>query len=311
MKSKIIVVGSTNTDMVCQLPTLPTPGETVVGGKFFKVNGGKGANQAVAAARAGGQVSMLGCVGTDEFGPVAISSMARDGVDTTMMKLTGEASTGIALIFVDDRGQNSIAVAPGANSLLLPGDIEKAEAKIAGAEIVLLQYEIPRETVEKTIEIAHKHGTKVIFNPAPANEVSAETLPMIDFIVLNTKETELFTGIKTTKDAEIIKAAQNLKERGVKNVIITLGSAGAYVSGPEMQDFVQAMPVKAADTTAAGDVFCGALATALSEGMKLPDAMRFATAASAISVTRMGAQPSVPTREEIEKMLEGNPTELS
>jgi ribokinase len=303
MNSKIIVVGSTNTDMACKLPVLPTPGETVVGGEFFRANGGKGANQAVAAARSGGQVGMLGCVGVDEFGHVAISNMAKDGVDTTIMKLTKDAQTGIALIFVDQRGQNSIAVAPGANSLLLPADIEKAEKRIAHAEIVLLQYEIHRETVEKTIDLAHKHGAKVLFNPAPAKEISPDTLPKIDYLVLNTKETELFTGIKTTSDEQIKKAAASLREKGVKNVIITLGSAGSYIAGEEMDDFVQPMPVKAADTTAAGDVFCGALATALSENKRLPEAMQFATAAASISVTRMGAQSSIPGRKEIDELL--------
>jgi len=303
MAGSIVVVGSSNTDMIIQCERIPRPGETVLGGQFTMAAGGKGANQAVAAARAGGQVTFVARVGDDLFGANAVQGFTRDRIDVThVIRTPGEAS-GIALIMVDRRGENSIAVASGANSRLTPEDVDGVEMVIAGSACVLAQLEIPVETVCRAMELAARHGVRAMLNPAPARELPDVLLRAVSILTPNETEAELLTGLSVRSEAEAARAAEQLAARGPRTVLITLGARGVYVHDPEWQGTVSGFPVEAVDTTAAGDVFNGALATALSEGKNLRDAVRFACAAAAISVTRLGAQPSAPNRAEIDDFL--------
>lgn len=301
--ARIIVIGSSNIDLIANVSSLPKPGETIGNGRFSQANGGKGANQAVAAARLGGDVLFVTCVGEDMNGRMLEKQFASDGIHTSNMKFEKEVPTGTALIFVADDGENCIAVAPGANNCLLPSDIEKAAEEIRKADYMLLQQEIPVETVEKAVEIASAGGVKVVLNPAPMRPVADSVLSNLFLITPNETEAEKLTGIRieTVGDAE--KAAAILLDKGVKNVIVTLGSNGSVLCNAEGTVSVPARKVKAVDTTAAGDVYNGALVAALSEGCTITEAMRFATVSSSISVTRAGAQPSVPFRTEVDEMM--------
>ena len=299
----IVVIGSSNTDMIIQLDRIPRPGETILGGEFSTAAGGKGANQAVGAARAGGKVTFVARVGRDMFGDQAVAGFERDGIVTDFVFRDRSAPSGVALIFVAKDGENSIAVAGGANSKLSPADVRKAKRAIAGASAVLMQLETPLETVQAAAELAAKAGVRVILNPAPARSLPDTLLKLVSILTPNETEAELLTGIKVTNDATAAQAADTLLAKGVQAVILTLGARGAFVATTETKQLVPGFKVKAVDTTAAGDVFNGALAVALSEGRSLLEAARFASAAGAISVTRLGAQPSAPTRKEIEKLL--------
>ncbi|MFA6473114.1 MAG: ribokinase [Candidatus Latescibacterota bacterium] len=303
MHKSIVVIGSSNTDMIVKASRIPHPGETVLGGKFTVAAGGKGANQAVAAARAGGKVTFIARVGDDMFGERSIIEFARDGIDIEHIIRDPEAPSGVALITVDEKGENSITVAPGCNARLSPRDIEKAEKVISSARILLVQLEIPFETVEKAVEIAFAHNVDVLLNPAPAQPMDDAFLKKVSLITPNKNEAELLTGIRVDDELSAAKAAGILRNRGIKSVFITLGAQGVYTSSPEFRGIIPAFPVKAEDTTAAGDVFNGVLAVSLSKGECLLDAVRFASAAAAISVTRMGAQTSAPYRAEIEEFL--------
>ena len=303
MSRKIVVAGSSNTDMIVKTPRIPGPGETILGGVFSMAAGGKGANQAVAAARAGGSVTFIACVGRDLFGDRALEGFSRDGIDVSCVMRHESAPSGVALIIVNDDGENSIAVAPGANGKLLPRDMERFGGTIRSAGILVMQLETPIESVGAAIEIASRAGVTVILNPAPAAPVPSEILPYIDLLTPNEHEARVLTGIEVRDDSTARKAAAVLAGQGVKNVIITLGSQGAYVAGGACRELVPGFTVRAVDTTGAGDVFNGSLAVALGEGKPLRDAVRFANAAAAISVTRLGAQPSIPTRDEIDKFL--------
>ncbi|HOV61603.1 MAG TPA: ribokinase [Candidatus Hydrogenedentes bacterium] len=303
MPGKIVVVGSSNTDMIIQSERIPRPGETVLGGRFAMAAGGKGANQAVAAARAGGQITFVARVGEDLFGENAILGFERDGIDVRHVHKTAGEASGVALIMVDQRGENSIAVAPGANARLTPEDVDGAETAIAESACVLAQLEVPLETAQRAMELAARHGVRAILNPAPARELPEALLRVVSVLTPNETEAELLTGLPARDEAEAAAAAERLAERGPRTVLITLGAKGVYARDPEWQGMVPGFPVEAVDTTAAGDVFNGALATALSEGKSLRDAIRFGCAAAAISVTRLGAQPSAPTRAEIEAFL--------
>jgi ribokinase len=291
----ILVVGSSNTDMVVRVPRIPKPGETVLGGEFTMAPGGKGANQAVAAARAGGHVTFVARIGDDVFGDRAISNFQADGIETRFVFRTTGVPSGIALINVDVRGENSISVASGANARLSAGDIEKADEAFAEADIVLLQLETPMETVRAAARKARDHRVPVILDPAPAGPLDDDFLRLIAVLTPNEHEAEFLTGIPVPDDSGARKAAVRLRERGVANVVITLGERGAYASSLEFEGLVPAFKVEPVDTTAAGDVFNGALAVALAEKAPLKDALRFASAAAALSVTRPGAQPSAPT----------------
>lgn len=302
--SKIIVVGSTNVDMIACVASLPRPGETIGNARFSQANGGKGANQAVAAARLGGDVKFLTCVGEELTGHVLEGKFKEDGIDTSMMKFSKENPTGTALIYVADDGENCIAVAPGANNDISPEDMDAAEAEIAKADYLLLQLEIPMATVQRAVELAHKHGVKAIINPAPMAAIPSETLSKLYAITPNETEAEKLTGVKISSEEDAYKAAEALLAMGVQNAIITLGSTGSILCNAQERFLVPARKVKAVDTTAAGDVYNGALVAALSEGKAFRDAMCFATLASSISVTRLGAQPSVPARSEVNELTD-------
>lgn len=296
---KIIVVGSSNTDLVIKTGRIPVPGETVLGGTFMMTPGGKGANQAVAVARLGGDVTFVAKVGDDMFGKLSMEGYAEDRLDiTTIIKDSGAAS-GVALITVDAAGENCIVVAPGANSRLSPADIDGVSGRIAEAEYLLVQLEIPMETIMHAARIAAANGTKVVLNPAPAAELPAELLANTYLITPNKSEGRLLTGVDINGWDDADRAADILISKGVRNVVITLGSRGAYIKGEGIACGVEALRVEATDTTAAGDTFNGALCVALAEGRGLLEAVRFATQAAAISVTRMGAQASIPYRNEI------------
>jgi ribokinase len=296
-------VGSSNTDLIIKTDRIPKPGETVIGGKFFKAAGGKGANQAVAAARAGGDVTFIARVGDDVFGEEAITGFKKDGINIEFVKKDPNEASGIALIFIDKDAENSIAVASGANLNLKESDLEKAREKISKADVVLMQLETPVKTIETAAKIAEAFGVKVILNPAPAQPLSDELLKIITILTPNELETKLLTGleVKDEKDAE--KAAKILIEKGVECVILTMGKKGALLATKEETKLIPSFNVEAKDTTAAGDTFNGALAVAISENKPMTEAIAFANAAAAISVTRMGAQPSAPQRNEIEGML--------
>jgi len=300
---RIIVIGSSNTDMVIKTEKLPAPGETILGGKFLMNPGGKGANQSVAASRLGGKVTFISKRGNDLFGNQAVGLLMREGVDIQYIVKDPDLPSGVALITVDSAGENSIVVAPGSNGNLLKEDIPSVIFDTGKFEILLLQLEIPIDTVEYSAVIASEHGIKVILNPAPARKLSDNLLKNTWLITPNETEAETITGVIITDIPSAERTAELIQERGVKNVIITLGEAGAYIKSENYTGLIPGIKVKPVDTTAAGDVFNGALAVAISEGSDLKDAVIFANEAAAISVTRMGAQASAPYRNEINSQL--------
>ncbi len=297
--NKVIVIGSSNTDMVVRSERLPRPGETVLGGGFVMAGGGKGANQAVAVARMGHKVIFAAALGRDIFGDDAVRQYGRYGIDTSYI-VRKDTPSGVALIMVDSAAQNSISVALGANSELSVGDVMPALEQIEAGDIVLLQLEIPMDTVAATVAVAAAKGARVVLNPAPAATVSEEVLSKLYLITPNQTEAELLTGIAVNDEASARLAAEALRRSGVSRVVITMGSQGALLDDGGHFEIIEARKVAAVDTTAAGDVYNGALCAALAEGLSLVEALRFATKASAISVTRMGAQPSIPSREEVD-----------
>lgn len=301
MARSIIVVGSSNTDMILKLDHIPKPGETVLGGEFVTAAGGKGANQAVAAARAGGDVTFVARVGSDMFGERAVAGFVESGINVDHVQYDS-APSGVALIFVGADAENSIGVASGANAKLSPADVKKAAGAFGTADVLIMQLETPLETVQAAAELAEANGALVILNPAPAQPLPDELLRKISLLTPNETEAEILTGIAVSDDASCERAADVLLAKGVKTVIITLGSRGAFVASPTVRQIVPSFQVKQVDTTAAGDTFNGALAVALAEGQAMIDAVRFANAAAAISVTRMGAQPSAPSRIEIDEL---------
>jgi ribokinase len=298
-----VVVGSSNTDMIIRVPRIPRAGETLLGGEFLTAAGGKGANQAVGAARAGGKVTFIARVGTDAFGDQAIAGLQRDGLDVSCVFRDKLAASGVALIFVAKDGENSIAVAGGANAKLSPADVKKATRVIRSAALLLAQLETPLATVTAAAEVAVKAGVPVILNPAPARPLANSLLRLISILTPNETEAELLTGVKVTDEVAAAKACSKLRSRGVRTVILTLGERGAFLADVDGQRLVPGFKVKTADSTGAGDIFNGALSVALAEGKTVLDAVRFANAAAALSVTRLGAQPSAPTRAGIEKFL--------
>jgi ribokinase len=295
----ILVIGSSNTDMVIKTDKLPVPGETILGGTFLMNPGGKGANQAVAAARLGGKVTFVTKRGNDLFGNQAVGLLMREGIDTQYIVKDSELPSGVALITVDSNGENSIVVAPGSNGNLLQDDISSEVFEPDKFEILLLQLEIPLSTVEFAAVKASESGIKVILNPAPACKLSDDLLEHIWLITPNETEAEFLTGIIITDILSAEEAADSLLERGIKNVIITLGETGAFIKSGLNSGLIPGVKVNPVDTTAAGDVFNGALAVAISEGKTLNEAVAFANKAASISVTRMGAQASAPYRNEI------------
>ncbi len=298
VKQKILVIGSSNTDMTVKAEKLPRPGETIVGGVFTSGAGGKGANQAVAAVRLGGDVSLICKVGRDVLGDNAVKGYEADGLDTSGV-LRSEQPSGVALISVDAKGENCIVVAPGANMDLTVGDIERSADRIREADILLLQLEIPVESVLRAAEIASEAGVCVILNPAPYAEVPEELFRYVTLFIPNETELSSFSGVEVRDEASAVRACQVMMDKGVSKLIVTLGSQGSLIYDGVNAIRIDPVPVHAADTTAAGDTFCGALCVALAEGEDLVSAANFASRAAALSVTRMGAQSSMPFRDEL------------
>lgn len=301
--SSVVVVGSSNTDMILRLVRIPGPGETLLGGRFSTAAGGKGANQAVAARRAGGRVTLVARLGRDSLGDEALAGFRREGIDVSRVVRDPASPSGVALIFVGADGENSIGVAGGANQRLTPADVAAARGVIGRARVLLLQLETPIATVAAAARIARAAGVTVILNPAPAQVLPAALLRNVSMLTPNEHEAFLLTGVKVTGAASAARAARKLIGLGVGTAIVTLGARGALVATGDGARLVPGFRVKAVDTTAAGDVFNGALAVRLAQGAPLHDAVRFAHAAAAISVTRPGAQPSIPSRREIDRLL--------
>jgi len=295
----IVVIGSSNTDMVIKCEHLPSPGETILGGNFFMNAGGKGANQAVAAARLNGDVCFVAKVGNDVFGTQAIELFNKENIKTEYIFIDDTNPSGVALITVDAKGENCIAVAQGANENLSVNDIKNAEQVLQDADIILVQLEIPIETIEYIAALAKQHNKKLILNPAPACILTDDLLSKISIITPNEKEASMLSGIEITNIETAKQAAQVLSGKGIAIVIITLGEEGALLYENNEFNLIPTNKVNAVDTTAAGDVFNGALAVAISEQKNIKDAVRFANIAASISVTRLGAQASAPYREEI------------
>jgi ribokinase len=302
-RSRIVVVGSANTDLVVRVPTLPRPGETVTGGTFFTARGGKGANQAVAAARAGGSVTLIACLGDDPLGDETLAALSAEGIAVDAVRRMPDTHSGVALILVDEGGENSIAVAPGANALLTPEQVVPSVERLSPADVIIAQLETPLETVLAAARAAHRVGACVILNPAPARELPDELLRLVSVLTPNAAEAARLTGMSTAGTHAPADAATALLQRGVGAVAITLGADGVYVATRELRELVPGYRVAVRDTTGAGDVFNGALAVALAEQMSLGEAVRFANAAAALSVTRDGAQPAAPRRSEILALL--------
>ena len=303
MPERISVVGSLNMDLVVRSPRIPQPGETIIGREWHTIPGGKGANQAVAAARAGGQVSMVGRVGGDTFALPLLENLADSGVDHSHVTRDPEAATGVALITVDDEGENTIVVASGANMRLSPQDVEAAEEMIAASELLLLQLEIPLETVLCAAQLAQAHGVTVVLNPAPARQLPAELFSLVDVLVPNETETALLTGLPVGNLGELESAAGALLDKGIGTVILTLGAQGALLADAKGCDLVPAFKVDPVDTTAAGDAFMGSFGVALAEGKTTTEAVLWGNAAGALAALKLGAQTSLPGREEVMALL--------
>lgn len=299
----VVVVGSSNTDMILKVKRLPRPGETVVGDEFLTAAGGKGANQAVAAARAGARVSLIARVGRDIHGDQATASYKRDGINVSHVSRDSTQPSGTALIFVARDGSNCIAVAGGANSALTPSHVKRASSAINRAKVMLLQLETPLETVQAAAHLAAAKQVRIILNPAPACFLPDLLLRQISILTPNASEAELLTGIKLSSIAAAERCARKLMRRGTPVVVLTLGAKGALIASKAGFELIPGFKVNAVDTTAAGDTFNGALAVALGEDQSLSDAVRMANAAAALSVMRLGAQPSAPTRRSIDEFL--------
>ena len=302
----IVVVGSLNMDLVVQVPTIPAPGETVLGDNFATIPGGKGANQAVAAARLGANVSLIGRVGQDAFGEQLLANAQREGIDVTHVGRDDTVASGVAMISVDAKGQNSIAVASGANYCLTANHVREAWAKLEQVDLLVMPLETPIETIETAVSLANQSDTKVILNPAPAQNLPAHILAGVDVLVPNEPETSQLTGMPINTREETKQAARQLLNMGVGNVVLTLGSRGALaLSGADGQ-FAQVNPynVQVVDTTAAGDAFVAGLSVGLGDNKSLVEAVRFANAVGAMAVTKQGAQPGMPTRAEVDNLFE-------
>lgn len=296
--ANILVVGSINMDLVVRVPNAPVPGETVMGGDFETFPGGKGANQAVAAARMGGKVTMVGRVGNDDFGNTLIQGLVENQVKTTFVTKDSDAKTGIALIAVADSSENLIVVAPGANMRVSVEDVHKASDLLREIDLLMVQLEIPLETVTAAVEMAHAVNIPVVLNPAPAQPLPPSLLAQVDVLTPNEKELALLTG-----EEDLERGIEILRGWGARNVVVTLGAQGARLVTETADQTLPAFKVTPVDTTAAGDAFNGALAVALAEGKALVEAVRYGTAAGALATTQIGAQPSLPDREAVDDLL--------
>ncbi len=307
----ILVIGSLNADLVIRVPRFPAPGETLQGSDLVTVSGGKGANQAVATARLGASVAMLGRVGNDHFGDMLIKNLQQNHVDTKFVQRDDSAATGTAVIVVDEHGQNSIVLSPGANGKVTRDDVKKSGTNFSDAKIILLQHEIPFETVTYAVECAAAEKIVVILNPAPAREIPNDLLAKINFIIPNETELSLLVGRKSApsagqpvSDLAVVEtAARLLVTQGAQTVIVTLGANGALIVNKDGVKHIPSFKVNVVDTTAAGDAFIGGFAIALLGGQSLEDAVQYASVCGALAVTKFGAQPSLPTADEVSKFM--------
>jgi ribokinase len=298
--SNVLVIGSLNADLVVKSPRFPQPGETISGDDLQIIPGGKGANQAVAAARQGVQTTMVGRVGSDSFGPFLVDNLKSNNVDTSYVLKT-DSATGTAIIVVDANGQNSIVLSPGANGMVTPADVDSAS--FSNSSLLLLQLEIPTPTVLRAAQRAREHGMQVILNPAPAKSFPAELLSNVDILIPNESELALLTGMPVTDVSSAEVAAKEILKQGVKTVIVTLGSKGALLVTATQVKHVDTYKVNVVDTTAAGDAFIGGFASAMLDGKSLEDSVRYGCACGALATTKFGAQPSLPTKEEVETFI--------
>lgn len=299
MNHNILVIGSSNTDMVVNTPRLPVPGETVLGGVFQQISGGKGANQAVAAQRCGGQVAFLACVGDDDLGKAVVAEYQKDGIDVSNIIVDSDSKSGVALILVNDDGENCIAVASGANNALTVQHVEDNAALIEQAEVILFQLETPLPTITKAIELAHEQKKTIILNPAPAQHLDDALLSKVSILTPNETEASILSGIDVIDEVTAERAARVLLKKGVEHVLITMGDLGVFYLNAKNTQMFPAYKVDAVDTTAAGDTFNGALAAGLARNKPFYTAVNYAQAAAAISVTQAGAQPSIPCGEAV------------
>jgi ribokinase len=303
MSTHIAVIGSINMDLVVKAERVPTVGETLHGQSFKLIPGGKGANQAVAIAKLGGKAFMIGCVGEDEFGSSLVGHLTGQEINVRMIRTIPQQSTGTATIIVDGTGDNRIIVVPGANGEMSTSDVDMAVDAITTARAVVLQFEIPLDVVEHSAALAKKNSIPVILNPAPAYPVSSTLLSHVDYLILNETEAMALTGLMVAGVDGALEAARCLRDSGVGCVVITLGEKGALAVSSSQQFHVPAMKVDVIDTTAAGDTFVGAFAVACVEGKSLEDAVRLAVNAGTLAITRFGAQPSIPTREDLQAFM--------
>ena len=304
MAASVAVVGSMNMDLVVQTPHLPKPGETVIGDDLLTVPGGKGANQAVAAARLGAKVAIIGRVGDDLFGQRLRENLVADQVDLKHVMVTPNTASGVALIVVDESGQNSIVVSSGANARVTVADVDSAAESITMADVLVLQLEVPLDAVARAAQLARQSGVQVILNPAPAQKLPADLLALVDILIANESETATITGLSIESQEEMGTAAAELMAAGVGSVILTLGEKGAFLAQKGAARHFPPFAVdQVVDTTAAGDAFVGGLASAIGEGKSIMEAVTWGNAAGALAVTRAGAQPSLPIREEVERLL--------
>lgn len=301
--NRLVVLGSVNADHVLRVPHFPRPGETLTGHSYQVVPGGKGANQAVAAARLGAPVAFIARIGDDAIGQQMRQGFAQDGIDVNAVELDEQLPTGIAIIYVSDEGENSIGISAEANGALSPAMVKRHETLIADAHTLLLQLEVPLKSVFEAARLARAHGTRVVLNPAPAQPLSSELLALVDLITPNQTEAELLTGVKVTDETSAAQAAARFHQMGISDVMITLGSQGVYCSNARQQQLIPGFRVEAVDTTAAGDTFNGALLAAELAGADFKAAVRFAHGAAALSVTKFGAQSSIPSKQEVETFL--------
>ncbi|MFB0766097.1 ribokinase [Aeromonas salmonicida] len=301
--NRLVVLGSVNADHVLRVPHFPRPGETLTGHSYQVVPGGKGANQAVAAARLGAPVSFIARIGDDAIGQQMRQGFEQDGIDVSAVELDETLPTGIAIIYVSDEGENSIGISAEANGALSPAMVKRHEAMIADAHTLLLQLEVPLESVFEAAKLARSHGTRVVLNPAPAQPLSSELLALVDLITPNQTEAELLTGVKVSDEASAAQTAARFHQMGISDVMITLGSQGVYCSNARQQQLIPGFRVEAVDTTAAGDTFNGALLAAELAGADFNAAVRFAHGAAALSVTKFGAQSSIPSKVEVDAFL--------
>jgi ribokinase len=306
---KILVIGSSNTDLIARVKYFPAPGETIEGLSYMEARGGKGANQALAAHRLGGDVNFITCLGDDSNGQNALEYYKKEGLDVSSAKIVKDTPSGTAIILVDESGENCIVINPGANNRLSPSYIMAVEDKIIESDIIVLQMEIPYETVKIICAFGKKHGKKVILNVAPARELEEDILKNIDILIVNEVEAETISG-KTIDVLGKEGIVDKLLSMGPETVILTLGKAGSYIKNRNIEKHIGAFKVEALDTTAAGDTFCGALAARLSKNEDWGNVLTFASAASALCVTKMGAQPSVPTEQEVFDFLNNINSEI-